>query len=68
MKPRFDQRPARATPDALGNGNGAPTTNCDALPQRGAASVKPARGMRSAWLKLQLFVADVRHHNKLRVR
>ena len=66
MKPRFDQRSSLETHG--GATTSAPNANTDTLPQRVVGVAKSARGMRSAWLKLQLFVADVRHHNKLRMR
>ena len=65
MKPRFNHRSSIETHEL--DEQRAQIANPATLPQLGVAAVKSARGMRSAWLKLQLFVADVRHHNKLRM-
>ena len=65
MKPRFNQRSSLESLGAVTSD--APSADRATLPHRDLGAAKPARVMRSAWLKLQLFVADVRHHNKLRM-
>ncbi|GDY20288.1 hypothetical protein LBMAG56_16330 [Verrucomicrobiota bacterium] len=65
MKPRFNNMTASvAAPlDAAAARDHGPL----ALAPRASARTAPPRGMRSAWLKLQLFVAGVRHNNKLKL-
>ena len=62
MKPRFNHAPMVGS-----HLNGAAACGGNPLPPRATAPAAATRGMRSAWLKLQLFVAGVRHSNKLRL-
>ena len=63
MKPRFNH----TTTSVAGHPDGAAAREPGPLPPRATPRTTPTRGMRSAWLKLQLFVAGVRHSNKLKL-
>ena len=63
MKPRFNH----TTTLVANHPDGAAGRELGALAPRATAPAAPPRGMRSAWLKLQLFVAGVRHSNKLKL-
>lgn len=62
MKPRFNQPVATAE----GGSSGTATSGGGTGP-RAAASSLPVRGMRSAWLKLQLIVAGAKHNSRLKM-
>ena len=65
MKPRFNHTttPVAVHPDGAAARELGPLS----LSPRATPRTTPTRGMRSAWLKLQLFVAGVRHSNKLKL-
>ena len=66
MKPRFNHTTTTlvAVPPDSAAARGGGTFVPRAMPQ----TTPPARGLRSAWLRLQLFVAGARHSNRLKGR
>ncbi len=65
MKPRFNH----TTTSATGYPDGAVAHDLGPLaPQATPRNTPPALGLRSAWLRLQLFVAGARHSSKLKGR
>ena len=66
MKPRFNHT---TTTSVAVPPDGAAARGLGLLPPRAAPqTTPPARGLRSAWLRLQLFVAGARHSNRLKGR
>lgn len=65
MKPRFDHTTTSVAvhPDGAEARQPGPHSLSSCATPRST----PTRGLRSAWLKLQLFVAGVRHSNKLKL-